>query len=458
MINRFFRLYFCSSIKIEPVNIHYQDGLFDTTYGLLKMTRNPYLNQKQLESITNSYFLVDGVGSNFIKSLFKKDMNSLIIFDCEKMHLRNAIEIYQATKKQIDLQFFGTPKRPRNPFSKCKGPKDIFNLYRHIQNQQKLMLSRMCLIVSYNGEVRIQGTLPECGDLKYHLEEQPENISQIGYRKYNYLLPFSAYQGIVTAYNYEKEGLAIEFLNYKKIYALYGVFPPTQRQYQVLFHSYMQKLVKIHDVTHSSLYNVIDLGCGTGVLGFIANDVLLRSFKDKEINIYSLDNVENAVKSAKINSQCLEYKNYTAELGDITDIDTLQYQLTVFKYPAKFNLIIANPPWIQASKIRIDDSIENTVTDPDGIMLKSIFEFANKYLQIESLDSTKGRLILIYSDLSQLLELQEKEKVQDLCREYKMGITYYSELPFHIKDPQNVDPLLQYKQNSKVQLFEIRKI
>jgi len=55
------------------------------------------------------------------------------------------------------------------------------------------MLSRMCLIVSYNGEVRIQGTLPECGDLKYHLEEQPENISQIGYRKYNYLLPFSAY-------------------------------------------------------------------------------------------------------------------------------------------------------------------------------------------------------------------------------------------------------------------------
>lgn len=89
------------------------------------------------------------------------------------------------------------------------------------------MLSRMCLIVSYNGEVRIQGTLPECGDLKYHLEEQPENISQIGYRKYSYLLPFSAYQGIVTAYNYEKEGVAIEFLNYKKIYALYGVFPPT---------------------------------------------------------------------------------------------------------------------------------------------------------------------------------------------------------------------------------------
>lgn len=68
-------------------------------------------------------------------------------------------------------------------------------------------------------------------------------------------------------------------------------------------------------------------------------------------------------------------------------------------------MIIANPPWIVASKIRNDDALENTVTDPDGIMLKSIFEFASKYLQIETLDSHKGRLVLIYSDLSQILEL-----------------------------------------------------
>ena len=39
-----------------------------------------------------------------------------------------------------------------------------------------MMLSRMCLIVSYNGEVRIQGNIPELGDLKYHLEEA-QNIS-----------------------------------------------------------------------------------------------------------------------------------------------------------------------------------------------------------------------------------------------------------------------------------------
>lgn len=71
--------------------------------------------------------------------------------------------------------------------------------------------------------------------------------------------------------------------------------------------------------THSSIYNVIDLGCGTGVLGLIANDILLKTLKDKEINVYSLDNVENAVKSAKINAQCLEFKNYTSEIGDITD-------------------------------------------------------------------------------------------------------------------------------------------
>lgn len=55
-----------------------------------------------MESITNAYFLVDGVGSNYVKSIFKKDINSLIIFDCDKMHIRNAVEIYQATKKNLD--------------------------------------------------------------------------------------------------------------------------------------------------------------------------------------------------------------------------------------------------------------------------------------------------------------------------------------------------------------------
>jgi hypothetical protein len=58
------------------------------------MTKNPYLSEKHLESITNAYYLIDGVGSNFVKSLFKKDLNSLVVFDCNKMHLRNAIEVY----------------------------------------------------------------------------------------------------------------------------------------------------------------------------------------------------------------------------------------------------------------------------------------------------------------------------------------------------------------------------
>lgn len=40
MINRLIRVFYNSTIKIEPISIEYNEGLFDTKYGLLKMTRN----------------------------------------------------------------------------------------------------------------------------------------------------------------------------------------------------------------------------------------------------------------------------------------------------------------------------------------------------------------------------------------------------------------------------------
>lgn len=52
----------------------------------------------------------------------------------------------------------------------------------------------------------------------------------------------------------------------------------------------------------------------------------------------------------------------------------------IFRFPMKYDLIIANPPWIWASKYRVNDPLENTTSDPEGQMLKSVFEFSDKYL------------------------------------------------------------------------------
>ena len=72
-----------------------------------------------MDKITKIYYLEDWVGSNFIKSILKKDKESLIVFDCQKMHIRNAAELFAATKTLLNEQYFGDSKNPKNPFLKC---------------------------------------------------------------------------------------------------------------------------------------------------------------------------------------------------------------------------------------------------------------------------------------------------------------------------------------------------
>jgi len=43
--------------------------------------------------------------------------------------------------------------------------------------------------------------------------------------------------------------------------------------------------------------DIIDLGCGSGILGFIAASTL-----SKNAMVYGIDNVDNAVRSSKINA------------------------------------------------------------------------------------------------------------------------------------------------------------
>jgi hypothetical protein len=50
------------------------------------------------------------------------------------------------------------------------GALKVFNLSRRILIEQKKMMSKLNLIVSYDGEVRLQGHAPQCTNLKHQLE------------------------------------------------------------------------------------------------------------------------------------------------------------------------------------------------------------------------------------------------------------------------------------------------
>lgn len=75
----------------------------------------------------------------------------------------------------------------------------------------------------------------------------------------------------------------------------------------------------------------------------------------------------------------------------------------LFRFPKKYNLILANPPWMVASKLSSSEPLEGAVYDPKSEFLNSILSFTSNHLE------SKGRLILIYSDLSEILNLVEKE-------------------------------------------------
>lgn len=151
--------------------------------------------------------------------------------------------------------------------------------------------------------------------------------------------------------------------------------------------------------------NVADLGCGTGILGFIIHN------RRKDTMIYGIDNNQNAVNSALLNSQFLDIKEYKAIKADIT-VDHLESDLIKHKLPKSYDLIVSNPPWIQASNLTLSDPIENSVYDEDAKFLHSSFKFAStrdyltlflikdQYLSTDTINSKPGRFLLIYSDLS----------------------------------------------------------
>lgn len=78
--------------------------------------------------------------------------------------------------------------------------------------------------------------------------------------------------------------------------------------------------------------------------------------------------------------------------------------------PQEYDLIICNPPWIPASKVKAVNPLDNGVYDPDEKFLKSALNFARLHLT----PNRKGRMLLVYSDLAQILGLQQIERVEEL--------------------------------------------
>jgi methylase of polypeptide subunit release factors len=89
--------------------------------------------------------------------------------------------------------------------------------------------------------------------------------------------------------------------------------------------------------------------------------------------------------------------------------------------PLSYELIVCNPPWINAKPVK-EDEFEIGNFDQDEQMIRALFKFCSSRLQTKSPNQKNGSLLLVYSDLSTNMGLSQKHIVDELCMQHGLRI------------------------------------
>jgi len=340
--------------------------VYPSKYGLLKLIACP-VAPKQLNEIKGIHYFNDKTSTNYLKKILKSDKKCLLLFEPDT-HYKNLSDLFKSIEKTMKCSYFGTKKKPRNPFSHCKTPKEIFNLNRRILIEVKQSLNKIVFMINYDGSVRLKGNFPSLNQLKLYLTRQFKDPKE-PFLRHDYLIPYNIYKGMASAEAFEKAGIPLKVLDEKKIYPLYGVWSPTKQGYLELVADYIEKNPK----KMKDAKQAIDLGCGTGVLSML---LLLKGGLKK---VFGVDKSLIAVRNSRLNAEILEvgdkFKGEIMNLG--LDDEVIIKSLEKKKFPKKYDMIICNPPWIIASYVNEKKDLDNGVYDPEERLLKSSFNFAS---------------------------------------------------------------------------------
>ena len=189
-------------------------------------------------------------------------------------------------------------------------------------------------------------------------------------------------QGIVSAYEWRKNGVAIPALQalgakggYDRIHPHYGVFSPVRGEYVDLVAQ-----APLPADGNGSSTTAWDIGTGTGVLAA----VLARR---GVAQVVATDTAARALACAQDNLQ---------RLGVAAQVQLLNADLFP---PGQADLIVCNPPWLP---VRATTSLEQAVYDPDSRMLRGFLSGLAAHLR------PGGEGWLILSDLAEHLGLRSR--------------------------------------------------
>lgn len=153
------------------------------------------------------------------------------------------------------------------PFHTCEIPYDVFHMQRRTKLTIKQYLSKMGFLMLRDGTLEVKGdSKPEIKDVEEILLEMASQFEMSStFKKPDYFVPMTVVEGLASSANMLKRGIQIHCLQSRLIYPLYGVWTPTTQEYLSLLSNYVSQKTS----HYSRFKNMVDLGCGTGVLSIV---------------------------------------------------------------------------------------------------------------------------------------------------------------------------------------------
>lgn len=306
-------------------------------------------------------------------------------------------------------QLLSAIKKRLPPFKK-----DDFHTHRMQQAQQSQTLCQLLIPIQKGYQI----ALPRAPKQSAAALEAALGLA---YQEQDFFLPLQQLRGILSAYEWQQQGIAITALDGQKIHLPYGVFSPLRGEY-------LDLITTIPLSPH--LQTAIDVGTGSGILALI---LAKRGLP----HIIATDLSAQALAAAQSNH---------ARLLPQAKIDFIEADL--FPEDAQADLIICNPPWLPAKPT---SAIEAALYDPQSAMLKNFLRRAPAHLK------PQGEIWLIMSNLAEALGLRQEGELAQWIAEAGLNIVHQSHTrPQHRKSQDAANPLAHARSQEITSLYVLQ--
>ena len=218
----------------------------------------------------------------------------------------------------------------------------------------------------------------------------------------------------------------------------------------------------------------MDVGCGSGVLGFLTLKHITETLSNPSLKAYLLgvDQYHEAVRCSTNNSKSLSFDSNSFFIQSSNDLFPILEDIpnSARKRPLskhvkalkenQFDFIVCNPPWLPSDT----ESTQNSKQDKDG----GLVSFSDSYVFDDSQNKfherffsnvkqhlkEEGRILLVHSNLANLIGLQSNDYISQLCKNNSLKVLGIFETNAKVKFSQK-DWFADEKSKSKVLLYEI---